>query len=90
MTVSLPRHSGQSATVRDGLTGPTLPSIGDAIRATKRRLREQLSGSVPKMLTGVSPCEDPNEVPYPRVRESIERMLGNFVDRVFGLVLVFL
>lgn len=42
------------------------------------------------MLTGVSPCEDPNEVPDPRVRESIERMLGNFVDPVFGLILVLL
>ena len=42
------------------------------------------------MLTSVSPCEDPNEVAYPRVRESIERMLGNFVDRVYGLILVLL
>lgn len=40
------------------------------------------------MLCGVSPREDPNEGPYPRVRESIEPVPGGSIDPVFGLALV--
>jgi hypothetical protein len=50
MTVLTPRHSGQSATVRDGLTGKGYPITRDTIWAAKRRLRERLSGSSTKVL----------------------------------------
>ena len=38
----------------------------------------------------MSPREDPNEGPYPRVRESIEPVPGGSIDPVFGLALVLL
>ena len=62
--------------------------MSDTHWAAKRRLREHHSGSSTKMLSGVSPCEDPNEGSYPRVRQSIEPMPSGYIDAVFGLVLV--
>jgi hypothetical protein len=88
MTVLIPRHSGQSATVREGLTGSRLYTTGDAIWASKRRPYEHLSGSSTKVLRGVSPREDPNEGSYPRVRESIESVPGRLIDPVRGLAFV--
>jgi len=41
------------------------------------------------VLSGMPPCEYPNEASNPRVRESVERVLGG-LDPVFGLVLVLL
>ena len=40
MTVLTPRHSGQSATVREGLTGKTLRALGDTPRDTACRRDE--------------------------------------------------
>ena len=40
------------------------------------------------MLSGVSPCEDPNEASYPHVRESVECVPSGLIDPIFGLVLV--
>jgi hypothetical protein len=90
MTVLIPRHSGQSATVREGLTGKRLPTISDTHWAAKRRLREHLSGSSTKVLSSVSPREDPNEGSYPRVRQSIEPVASSSIDVLFGLVFVLL
>ena len=42
------------------------------------------------MLSGVSPCEDPNEASYPHVRESVETVPSGLIDPVFGLVSVLL
>ena len=56
---------------------------------TKRRL-EHLSRSSTKMLSGVSPCEDPNEASYPHVRESVETVPSSLIDPIFGLVYVLL
>ena len=59
------------------------------IGRTKRRL-EHLLGSSTKMLSGVSPCEDPDEASYPHVRESVETVPSGLIDPIFGLVAVLL
>jgi hypothetical protein len=58
--------------------------------AVKGPVDAQRSGCATKVLAGVSPCENPNEASDPRVRESVEPVLGGFIDPVFGLVLVLL
>jgi hypothetical protein len=42
------------------------------------------------MLSGVSPCEDPNEASYPHVRESVETVPSSLIDPIFSLVYVLL
>lgn len=89
------RHPTASTPARSGRRGTSswarrLSKTTRGRCAAKWRLREHLSGSSTKVLSTVSPREDPNEGSYPRVRESVEPVPGGLIDPVFGLALVLL